>query len=86
MGLAIMGDTQGLPVGTLSILHLYRVGWGSWTGFGGDLDFGHSTTCPAPSSAWADGTLAESTVQLGNMVERLNQSQPNPGPRPPAPP
>ena len=46
-----------------------------------DLDLGHSTTCP---SAWTDGSLAELAVQFGNMVEHLNQSQPNPGPRPPA--
>ena len=31
-----------------------------------------------PNSAWADWNLAEVAVQLGNMVEPPNQSQPNP--------
>ena len=51
-----------------------------------DLDLGHSTTCPVLSCARADESLNELAVQLGNMVEHLNQSQPNPGPRPPAQP
>ena len=33
------------------------------------------------NSAWADGNLADAAEQLDNMVERPNQSQPNPGPR-----
>ena len=36
-----------------------------------------------PNSAWADGNLAELAGQQGKMVEHPNQSQPNPGPRPP---
>ena len=34
-----------------------------------------------PNSDWADGNLAEAAVQLGKMVEHLNESQPNTGPR-----
>ena len=30
-------------------------------------------------SAWTDGNLAEAAVQLGEMVEYRNKSQPNPG-------
>ena len=55
----------------------------SWTGFG-RLRFGsfhYLLGC-----AWVDGSLAESVVQLGKMVEHLNKSQPKQGPRPPAPP
>ena len=36
-----------------------------------------------PGSAWADGSLAELAGQLGNLMEHPNQSQPNPGERPP---
>ena len=31
-----------------------------------------------PNSAWAHWNLTEAAGQLGNMVENLNQSQPNP--------
>ena len=39
-----------------------------------------------PGCSWADGSLAEFAVQLGNKVKHSNQSQPNPSPRPPGPP
>ena len=51
-----------------------------------DINLGHSSL---PSPAWADGNMgnmAESVVQLGKMVEHLNQSPPNPRDRTPAPP
>ena len=51
-----------------------------------DIDLGHSTVCLLRSSAWADGNMAELAVQLGKIVEHLNQSQPNPCDKPPAPP
>ena len=35
-----------------------------------------------PNSALADGNLSEAAGQLGNLVEHLCQSQPNPGVRP----
>ena len=44
-----------------------------------DLDLGHYTTC-LHGCTGADESLAELTVQQNNMVEHLNQSQPNPGP------
>ena len=39
-----------------------------------------------PHSAWAAGSLAEWAVELGRMMEYINQSQPNLGARPPAQP
>ena len=39
-----------------------------------------------PDSAGANGDLAELAGQLGKMMEHLNQSEPNPGPRPPVSP
>ena len=36
-----------------------------------------------PSSAWADGNLAEGAGQINNMVEKPNPYQPNQGPQPP---
>ena len=41
-----------------------------------DLDF---VVPLSPSSAWANGNLAEAAVQLGKKVEHPNHSQPNPG-------
>ena len=38
------------------------------------------------NSAWADGSLAELAGQMGNMMEHLSHSQPNPGPRSPVSP
>ena len=35
-----------------------------------------------PNSVWAAENLAEAAGQLGKMVEKTNQSQPNPGARP----
>ena len=49
-----------------------------------DIDFG--TFHYLLHFAWAAGRLAEWAVELGRMMELRNQSQPNPGPRPPAPP
>ena len=48
------------------------VGYLGWV----DIDFGHSTTCT--HSAWAVGRLAEWAVELGQMMEHPDQSQPNP--------
>ena len=48
-----------------------------------DFHLGDSPTCPVCDLA--DGSLAELAVQVGNMVEHLNQSQPDPGPKPAAP-
>ena len=38
------------------------------------------------NSTWADGNLEEAAWQLGNMVERRNPNQPNPGLRADGPP
>ena len=63
----------------------WYTGWGLWSWIGFSLLrfglFNYLHSC-----AWADGSLAELAVQLGKMVEHLNQSLPNPGPQPPAPP
>ena len=48
-----------------------------------DIDFAHSCTCPILLGQLEVG---QNGLQLGKMMENSNQSQPNPGPRPPAPP